>query len=68
MEITVFIEKENSSKAAALADKSTVGDLLVLLKINPVTSIVSRNDEIIVEDDELHDGDSLKIISVISGG
>ena len=68
MKISAFVEKENKIRVAALSAKSTVGNLLKELNINPVTVIVSRNNEIVLEDDELQDNDSLKIISVISGG
>ena len=68
MGILVYIEKENQSKVVQAGKGMNVAEVLRQLKVNPVTVIVSRNDEIVVEDDKLYDGDSLKIISVISGG
>lgn len=47
---------------------SSVSDMLKKLKINPVTVIVSRKNELILEDEKLNDQDEIKILSVISGG
>jgi len=66
--VNVFIDKENKNLGLELENNSSVADLLKQLKINPVTVIVSRNDELILEDQELKDNDKIKILSVISGG
>jgi len=42
--------------------------LLDKLKINPVTVIVSRENELITEEERLKDKDKIRILSVISGG
>ena len=68
MNISAYVEKEQKTKAVALREGALVKDLLSELGVNPVTVIVSRNNELMVDDDELNDGDSIKIISVISGG
>ncbi len=68
MIITAFIEKENKSRIVNMDPKGTVLLLLEELKINPVTVIVSKDNEIMLEDDVLHDRDSIRITSVISGG
>ena len=66
--VSIFIDKENKNTKLELNSKSIVSDLLKELKINPVTVIVSRNNELILEDEELNNDDELKILSVISGG
>ena len=66
--VNVYIDRENKNKSVELDANSSVSDLLAKLKINPVTVIVSRNNELILEDEELHNNDELKILSVISGG
>ncbi len=66
--INVFIDKENKNTKLELATNSVVSDLLKKLNINPVTVIVSRNNELILEEEELNDNDEVKILSVISGG
>ena len=68
IKIIIFIDKENKTKAVELTNNSKVADLLNELKINPVTVIVSRNSELILEDEKLNDNDEIKILSVISGG
>ena len=66
--ISVFIDKENKNDKIELNENSLVKDLLNQLNINPVTVIVSRNNELILEDEKLNNNDELQILSVISGG
>jgi len=68
IKINVFIDRENKNAEVELGGSSSVSDLLNKLKINPVTVIVSRNNELILEDEKLNDKDEIKILSVISGG
>ena len=66
--VNVFVDRENKNKKMELKNSSSVSDMLKELKINPVTVIVSRNNELILEDEKLKDNDEIKILSVISGG
>ena len=66
--ISVFVDRENKNTTIELDNNSIVQDLLKSLNINPVTVIVSRNNEIILEDEKLNNKDEVKILSVISGG
>ena len=68
MKLKVFYDRENSEKAIELDNNPTVEDLLKKMGINPVTVIVSKNNDIILEDEKLNEKDDIKIISVISGG
>ena len=68
IKVNVFIDKENKNTRLELEQDSSVSELLNKLKINPVTVIVSRNNELILEDEKLNDKDEIKILSVISGG
>lgn len=68
IKINVFIDRENKNTNLELDNSSIVSDLLKKLSINPVTVIISRNNELILEDEELKDKDEIKILSVISGG
>ena len=68
IKISLFIDRENKNKTVQLISDSKVADLLKELNINPVTVIVSRNSELILEDEKLNDNDEIKILSVISGG
>jgi sulfur carrier protein ThiS len=67
MKIKTFYDRENKERIVEL-DNPTVKDLLAKMKINPVTVIVSKNNNIILEDEKLNDNDDIRIISVISGG
>ena len=66
--VNVFIDRENKNTTLNLDNNSIVSDLLKKLSINPVTVIVSRNNELILEDEKLNNNDEIKILSVISGG
>ena len=68
MQINVFIERENKKDKIELIENSSLKDLLDKLKINPVTVIISRNNELIQENEELNDNDKIRIMPVISGG
>ena len=66
--VSAFIDRENRNTNIELDKNSIVADLLKKLNINPVTVIVSRNNELILEDEKLKDRDEIQILSVISGG
>ena len=68
MQINVFYDRENKDEKIELDGNSSAKDLLIKMKINPVTVIISKNNDVIVEDEKLNDNDDVKIISVISGG
>lgn len=62
----IFLEKEN--KNLNLKFEGTVKKLLTKLKINIETVIITRDNELISENEKLNDFDSIKILSVVSGG
>ena len=66
--IVAFVDRENKNYRIELNKESSVADLLEKLKINPVTVIVTRGSELILEDERLNNNDEIKILSVISGG
>ncbi len=68
MKIKAFIERENKTKEINLKEDSKIFDLLNELKINPTSVFITKNNEIILEDEKLKDEDEIKILSVISGG
>ena len=68
MKLKVFYDRENKEKTIELGNNATIKDLLKKMEINPVTVIVSKNNDVVLEDEKLKDKDDIKIISVISGG
>lgn len=68
MKINVFVERERKNVEIEIKDKSTVKDLLNILKINPVTVIATKDNEVITEDCKLSDKDKIEVHSVVSGG
>ncbi len=61
----VYIEKTNKTVSVKV---STVKELLNKLKLNPTTVLVVKNNEIVLDDEKLTNADSVRILSVISGG
>lgn len=68
MQINVFFDRENKEKTIELDINSSVKDLLGKMDVNPVTVIVSRDNNILMEDEKINDKDKIRLISVISGG
>jgi len=62
----IHIDRDN--KELELEFKGKAGALLERLKINNETVVITRNGEIITEDDNVSGNDKIKIISVVSGG
>ncbi len=62
----VFIERTGEQKAVEFT--GTIAALLKKLGVNPETVIVSRNGELLVQEDSLDNADQIKIHSVVSGG
>ena len=61
----VYIEKTNQKLKHTAKN---VKELLNDLDINPDTVLVSKNNEIVLPDEDLSETDDIKIISVVSGG
>ena len=68
IKVNIFVDRNNLNRTLELDKNSIVSDLLKSLNINPVTVIVSRNNELVLEDEKLKNNDEIKILSVISGG
>ena len=68
IKINVFVDKENKNIEMEINKSAAVKDMLNRLKINPVTVLVSRGNELITEEEKLKDKDDIRILSVISGG
>jgi len=68
MQIEVFFDRKKEEKTVEVDNNASVKDLLNKMDINPVTVIVSRDNNIILEDEKIKDKDKIKLISVISGG
>ena len=55
-------------KSIELPEVSTALDLFKALNMRPDNWIVSRDDRVIPDDSPLNDGDSIRLLSVVSGG
>ncbi len=61
----IYIERTNEYKEA---NGKTVLELLTKLKINPTTIIITKNGELVTEEEKVTEKDEIKLLSVISGG
>ena len=62
----VYVER--TEKTMKLKFKGTVRELLEKLEINPEDAMVVRDEDLLTLDDEVYTTDTLRILSVISGG
>ncbi len=67
MKIRVYIDRYKKNEIVEL-EKPKAKDVLKKLNINPVTVILSVNDEIVTEDYEIKKDEELRVLSVVSGG
>lgn len=65
MKVNIYVEKEDKNYAL---DASSLKDIIDKLNINLQTVIITRNEELITESYYIKDGDTIKFLSVISGG
>lgn len=62
----VYIDKQNRN--ISIRFNGTVENLLKKLEQNKETVVVVRNGTLVTEKDKVKDTDSIKILSVVSGG
>ena len=65
MKIKVFIERNNENK---IVNVNSINEIFDKLKIDKNTVLITRNNELLIEDEELNENDEIKLLSVISGG
>lgn len=64
----IFLEKENKNVNLVINEKTTIINVLKQLNISIESVIILKNGSITIEEDSVEDTDSLKILSVVSGG
>ncbi len=63
--VNVFIERENKTEKIKAKNAK---EIMQVLNINPETVLIVRNNELILQEENLNDNDKIKLLSVISGG
>ncbi|MEN4006535.1 MAG: MoaD/ThiS family protein [Methanobacteriaceae archaeon] len=66
MEITVIYNKTKQKKE--IQENSTIKEMLDLMDISSETVVVKRNNEIVMDEEKLHNKDVIEVIRVIYGG
>jgi dTDP-glucose pyrophosphorylase len=64
----LFIEKENKTFELAMEREKSIKELLKEQGISLESVILIKNNEIVLEDEEVSNSDTLKLLSVVSGG
>ena len=64
--MNIYLEKDQ--KTITIQYEGSLKNLLKKLKINHETVIATKNNELISETEKLKNTDSIKILSVVSGG
>jgi sulfur carrier protein len=64
--MNIYIEKDK--KQIVLEEELSVKELLSKLEINPETVMVVKNNEVVLDDEQIGKEDEIKILSVVSGG
>jgi len=68
MKLSIFIEKTNKKLALEVKEGILIEEVLNQLGINKTTVLTAVNKGLVPEDTKIKKGDSLEILSVISGG
>ena len=66
MEVTVIHNKTKHKKE--IHENTSVKELLDSMDISSETVVVKRNNEIVMDEENLHDEDIIEVIRVIYGG
>ena len=66
--VRIYIERENKFEEISIKEKTEIKVLLDKLNISLSSIIISKNNEIVLEDEFVEDSDDLKLFSVVSGG
>lgn len=62
----IFFDKNSSTKELDYEGK--ISDLLKQFKINSNEVVIIKNDNVVTEEESVKNEDSVKILSVVSGG
>jgi thiamine biosynthesis protein ThiS len=66
--VKVKIVGQRSAREVRVPQKTRIADLLNRLGQNRETVVVSLNGKIVAEEERLADGDSVEILTVVTGG
>jgi sulfur carrier protein len=66
MEVTVIYEKTEHKKE--IQQNTTIKEVLYSMDISSETVVVKKNNEIVMDEDNINDGDVIEVIRVIYGG
>ncbi|MCD6084703.1 MAG: MoaD/ThiS family protein [Desulfurococcales archaeon] len=68
MQVRVRIVPGGEERVLEIEGKATVRKVLNKLGLSPDEYVVTKNGEVVVEDEEVVDGDLLEVYRVVSGG
>jgi sulfur carrier protein len=66
MEVTVIYEKTEHKKE--IQQNTTIKEVLYSMDISSETVVVKKNNEIVMDEENINDGDVIEVIRIIYGG
>ncbi len=66
MEVTVIYERNEHKKE--ISENTTIKEVLESMDISSETVVVKKNNEIVMDEENLNDADVIEVIRVIYGG
>ncbi len=64
----IFLEKDNTTITHTISGEVTISKVLQELNITIESVIILKNGDVTIEEDTVENTDSLKVLSVVSGG
>ena len=68
MKIKVFLERKNQEQDVELEDGANIADVVKKIGVLPTEVIAVKNGSVVTDDSLVTDNDSIRLLSVISGG
>jgi len=68
MKVKVFLERKNQEQDVELEDGANIADVVKKVGVLPTEVIAVKNGSVVTDDSLVTDNDSIRLLSVISGG
>ena len=66
--VEIYLERENKTINVEIKNKKKIKELLNEMNISISSVIISKNDNVTLEEDFIENEDKIKVLSVVSGG
>lgn len=66
--VEIYLEREDKTLNLEISENKKIKDLLKEMNISISSVIITKNEQVTLEDDIVKNTDKIKILSVVSGG